>query len=234
MVLPVNSAFRFLQRAVVIAALVATAVALASPAQAVTDIVWWHAMSGELGRQLEKLAADFNASQVRIPDRAELQGQLHRDRDGGDLRVSLAQPARHRPGQRNRDRDHDGGQGRDLSGVRTDAGREGSVFAGGLSSGRHRLLHRRRRQHAVVSVQQLDADPVLQQGPVPRRRPRSRSRAENLARARRRGEASCARPARCAASPPRGRPGSMSRIFPRFTICRSRPGPMASAASTPS
>ncbi len=37
--------------------------AFASPAQAVTDIMWWHAMSGELGRQLEKLAADFNASQ---------------------------------------------------------------------------------------------------------------------------------------------------------------------------
>jgi sn-glycerol 3-phosphate transport system substrate-binding protein len=38
-------------------------VGLASPAFAVTDIMWWHAMSGELGRQLEKLAADFNASQ---------------------------------------------------------------------------------------------------------------------------------------------------------------------------
>ena len=39
------------------------AVALASPAQATTEIMWWHAMSGELGKQLEKLAADFNASQ---------------------------------------------------------------------------------------------------------------------------------------------------------------------------
>jgi sn-glycerol 3-phosphate transport system substrate-binding protein len=36
---------------------------LASPAQAATEINWWHAMSGELGKQLEKLAADFNASQ---------------------------------------------------------------------------------------------------------------------------------------------------------------------------
>jgi sn-glycerol 3-phosphate transport system substrate-binding protein len=45
-----------------IAAAVA-AISFASPAQAVTDIMWWHAMSGELGRQLEKLAADFNASQ---------------------------------------------------------------------------------------------------------------------------------------------------------------------------
>jgi sn-glycerol 3-phosphate transport system substrate-binding protein len=39
------------------------AITIASPAQALTDIAWWHAMSGELGRQLEKLASDFNASQ---------------------------------------------------------------------------------------------------------------------------------------------------------------------------
>jgi sn-glycerol 3-phosphate transport system substrate-binding protein len=39
------------------------AIALVSPARAATEIVWWHAMSGELGKQVEKLAADFNASQ---------------------------------------------------------------------------------------------------------------------------------------------------------------------------
>jgi sn-glycerol 3-phosphate transport system substrate-binding protein len=44
-------------------AAVAIAVMSASPAWAVTEINWWHAMSGELGRQLDKLAADFNASQ---------------------------------------------------------------------------------------------------------------------------------------------------------------------------
>jgi sn-glycerol 3-phosphate transport system substrate-binding protein len=54
----VKSALRFVQLAAV-----AAAVTLASPALAVTDIMWWHAMSGELGRQLDKLAADFNASQ---------------------------------------------------------------------------------------------------------------------------------------------------------------------------
>src|SRR5689334_16244544 len=47
-----------LKVAAVIAALVH-----AAPALAVTDVVWWHAMSGELGRQLEKLASDFNATQ---------------------------------------------------------------------------------------------------------------------------------------------------------------------------
>ncbi len=41
----------------------AFAAGLASPACAVTEIQWWHAMSGQLGRQVEKLAADFNASQ---------------------------------------------------------------------------------------------------------------------------------------------------------------------------
>ena len=33
------------------------------PAHAAIEIQWWHAMSGELGHQLEKLAADFNVSQ---------------------------------------------------------------------------------------------------------------------------------------------------------------------------
>jgi sn-glycerol 3-phosphate transport system substrate-binding protein len=40
-----------------------TIMARVSPAWAVTDVIWWHAMSGELGRQVEKLAAQFNASQ---------------------------------------------------------------------------------------------------------------------------------------------------------------------------
>ena len=52
----VGSAFRFL-------AVLTVAIGLASPAKAVTEINWWHAMSGELGKQVEKLATDFNASQ---------------------------------------------------------------------------------------------------------------------------------------------------------------------------
>ena len=39
---------------------------VAAPAHAVTDIMWWHAMSGQLGHQLEKLAGDFNASQSEV------------------------------------------------------------------------------------------------------------------------------------------------------------------------
>src|SRR6195256_3380016 len=54
----VRPTLRFLQIAAA-----AAVVAFTSPALAVTDIMWWHAMSGQLGRQLEKLAADFNATQ---------------------------------------------------------------------------------------------------------------------------------------------------------------------------
>jgi sn-glycerol 3-phosphate transport system substrate-binding protein len=42
---------------------VCAALGFASPAAALTEIAWWHAMSGELGRQVERLAAQFNASQ---------------------------------------------------------------------------------------------------------------------------------------------------------------------------
>jgi sn-glycerol 3-phosphate transport system substrate-binding protein len=52
-----------LQIASVMGAIVLGTMAFAVPAQAVTDIAWWHAMSGQLGRQVEKLATDFNASQ---------------------------------------------------------------------------------------------------------------------------------------------------------------------------
>ncbi|MDQ8727092.1 sn-glycerol-3-phosphate ABC transporter substrate-binding protein UgpB [Bradyrhizobium sp. LHD-71] len=47
------------------AAIVAASLLLSlQPLRAATDIVWWHAMSGELGRQVDRLAADFNASQT--------------------------------------------------------------------------------------------------------------------------------------------------------------------------
>jgi sn-glycerol 3-phosphate transport system substrate-binding protein len=35
----------------------------AGPASAVIEIEWWHAMPGELGREVERLASDFNVSQ---------------------------------------------------------------------------------------------------------------------------------------------------------------------------
>ena len=43
--------------------LAAAMLCVAVPARAAVEIQWWHAMAGELGRQIEKLAADFNAQQ---------------------------------------------------------------------------------------------------------------------------------------------------------------------------
>jgi len=43
--------------------IVVLAFGVAGPASATTNITWWHAMSGELRKQVERLAADFNASQ---------------------------------------------------------------------------------------------------------------------------------------------------------------------------
>jgi sn-glycerol 3-phosphate transport system substrate-binding protein len=40
------------------------AVGATQPAHAVTEVAWWHAMSGQLRLQLEKLAVDFNATQT--------------------------------------------------------------------------------------------------------------------------------------------------------------------------
>ncbi|ABD85676.1 sn-glycerol-3-phosphate ABC transporter substrate-binding protein UgpB [Rhodopseudomonas palustris] len=37
-----------------------------SPAHAVIEVAWWHAMSGQLKLRLEQLAADFNASQTEF------------------------------------------------------------------------------------------------------------------------------------------------------------------------
>ena len=41
----------------------ALAAVIATPADAATELQWWHAMGGELGQKLEKVANDFNASQ---------------------------------------------------------------------------------------------------------------------------------------------------------------------------
>src|SRR4051795_12968026 len=46
-----------------LATTLAVAVALASPAQAVPELPWWHAMTGGNNDIVNKLAADFNASQ---------------------------------------------------------------------------------------------------------------------------------------------------------------------------
>jgi len=50
-------------RAAAAAAAAALGLSIAASAQAQTEIAWWHAMGGELGKRVDKIAADFNASQ---------------------------------------------------------------------------------------------------------------------------------------------------------------------------
>lgn len=50
-------------RNIVLSATVALGMSLATPAFAQTQITWWHAMGGALGESVNKIAADFNASQ---------------------------------------------------------------------------------------------------------------------------------------------------------------------------
>jgi sn-glycerol 3-phosphate transport system substrate-binding protein len=50
-------------RGLAILAMAAAIFIAAGPARAATNIQWWHAMAGELGRRLEALVADFNSSQ---------------------------------------------------------------------------------------------------------------------------------------------------------------------------
>src|SRR6186997_14686 len=54
---------------------VAASALIATPARAATEIAWWHAMGGELGRMVEQLAADFNASQADYKILPEYKGQ---------------------------------------------------------------------------------------------------------------------------------------------------------------
>ncbi len=51
-----------LQRTLIGAA-AALSLGLGASAQAQTEITWWHAMGGELGKRVDKIAADFNATQ---------------------------------------------------------------------------------------------------------------------------------------------------------------------------
>ncbi|MBV9567888.1 MAG: sn-glycerol-3-phosphate ABC transporter substrate-binding protein, partial [Hyphomicrobiales bacterium] len=48
---------------IVSATALAATLAFGTPAVAQTEIQWWHAMAGELGQKIEKLATDFNATQ---------------------------------------------------------------------------------------------------------------------------------------------------------------------------
>ncbi|MEO0889605.1 MAG: sn-glycerol-3-phosphate ABC transporter substrate-binding protein, partial [Pseudomonadota bacterium] len=46
-----------------LAGLAVAAALISTQAQAKTEVEWWHAMGGALGKKVNEIAADFNASQ---------------------------------------------------------------------------------------------------------------------------------------------------------------------------
>ena len=92
-------------------------VLLATPARAAIEIAWWHAMAGELGRKVEQLAADFNASQAEYRIVPDYKGHYTETMTAALFAIRSRQHPAIVQVNGGRDRHHDGGEGRDLSGV---------------------------------------------------------------------------------------------------------------------
>ena len=134
-------------------ALLAMAGATAVPAQAQTEIQWWHAMTGANNEVVEKLAKEFNASQSDYKVVARLQGHLSGDAEAGIAAFRAKQPPAHHPGLRCRHRRHDGRRGaiKPVAEVMTE-GRH-RVRQEPVSPGHRRLLFEARRHDAVLPLQ---------------------------------------------------------------------------------
>ena len=94
-------------------------------------------------RRSTRSPTGFNKSQTEYKVIAGLQGLLHRDPDRRDRRLPRQAGAAHRAGLRGRHRQHDGRQGRGLSGLSADGRRQGAVRSQGLSSARSTATTRR-------------------------------------------------------------------------------------------
>ena len=93
----------------------ATALTLAfaaSPASAVTEIQWWHAMTGANNDVMVKLANDFNASQSDYKVVPTYKGSYADTLNAGIAAFRAGNAPRHHAGIRGRHCDHDGGQRR--------------------------------------------------------------------------------------------------------------------------
>ena len=79
-----------------------------SSAMAATDIQWWHAMTGANNDVIVKLAEEFNAAQIGLQCRPELQGRLCRHDECRNCGIPRRQCAAHPAGLRSRHGDDDG------------------------------------------------------------------------------------------------------------------------------
>ena len=216
-------------------ALFAVAALVLFPAAVMAEptINWWHAHGGRLGEKVNAIAEGFNQSQSKYQVVATYKGNYADTMTAGIAAFRAKNPPAHPAGLRGGHRHHDGRQGRDQTGLRSDGRIGAAVRSERLPPHRHRLLHHPRRPDALDAVQQFDAGALLQQGCFPQGRPRSGQAARNLARGRRVCPQTRARRAIRPDFPPPGYPGSRSRISAPGTTCPSGPRPTASKAWTP-
>jgi len=88
----------------------------------VTEIQWWHAMTGPNNDVVVKLANDFNASQSDYKVVPTFKGSYADTLNAGIAAFRAGKCAGHHAGVRGRNRDHDGGQGRHQAGLPADEG----------------------------------------------------------------------------------------------------------------
>jgi hypothetical protein len=179
------------------------------PARAVTEIMWWHAMSGELGRQLGRLATQFNESQSEYRIVPVYKGNYTETVTAAIFAFrSRTQPAIVQVNE---------------IATATMMAAQGAIYPVFelMSRGTCCRFRSMSPPQSSTTTRTCSAPPVSIPGV--RRRPGPSSG---------RTRASCARPGSLAASPRRGRHGSMSRASSPCTICRSQRAPTDSPVST--
>ena len=163
---------------------IAAFAAVSAPAQAQTEIQWWHAMGGPLGEWVNDLAKDFNESQKDYKVVPTFKGTY-------DESMPAAIAAYRAGNAPNILQVYEVGtatmmasKGAIVPVWQDHEGRRQEVRHHDLRAGRRRLLHRAERADAEPSVQQLDHRLLLQQGRLQGRRPRPEQAADHLARSR--------------------------------------------------
>ena len=148
---------------------------------AVTEISWWHAMTGANNEVVEALSKEFNESQTDYKVVPVFKGTYPETLNAGIAAFRAKQPPAHPAGVRRRHRRDDGRRRRHQAGRRDPVDGRHRLRQEPVPAGHRLLLFEAGRHHAVLPLQFLLADPLLQQGHFPEGRARRRQSAEDLA-----------------------------------------------------
>ena len=161
----------------------AAALALVRPAFAAkpTKVLFWHAMNGALGDEVNNGSPASTAARTRSRSTAIYKGGYADVLTADDRRLPRRPGAAYRADLRGRHRHHAGRRQGGEAGLGAVQGDRRRDRPGGLHPLGARLLQPGRRAHGVDAVQLLDRGDVVQQGRVPQGRPRPGEAAGDLA-----------------------------------------------------